>query len=93
MSLGLPPPAGCSLLENIPLACSKLLWEADTEAKWEYEYKKYLSERKGSGLLTTRSLWESAKLDVSSMEAENLEDLSSWSKGADGFGAMLIMAV
>jgi hypothetical protein len=93
MSLGTHPPAGCSLLENILLPCSKLLWEADTKAKWECEYKKYLSERKSSGLLVTRSLWESAKFDVSSVEADTLEDLSSWSKGVDGFGALLIMAV
>ena len=57
----------CSTMDEIPLPCSKAIWEAETEVAWEKEYKQYLSTRNCGRILTTGDLRKSNNLDVDSM--------------------------
>lgn len=93
LSVGLPTSAGCSQLDGAPLPASKTLWEADTRAAWESEYKKHLLTRKGSSLLRTKWLRESPKSEIDGLKSDDLEDLSRWSEDVDQLGWMLLMAV
>jgi hypothetical protein len=93
LNIGLPPSAGCSQLDESPLPASKSLWEAETRAAWEIEYKKHLSTRKGAGLLRTKWLRESAKAEVDGLKSGDIEDLSRWSENVDQLGRMLLIAL
>lgn len=62
-----PRSSDCSMMDDIPLPCSKAMWEADTEDAWEKEYKQYLSSRNYGNMLTVGDLRESNNLDVDSM--------------------------
>jgi hypothetical protein len=67
LNMGQPKPADCSSMDEIPLPCSKAIWEAETEVAWEKEYKQYLSTRNRGRMLTTGDLRKSNNLDVDSM--------------------------
>jgi len=67
LNMGQPKPQDCSAMDEVPLPCSKAIWEAETEVAWEKEYKEYLSSRKYGRMLTTGDLRRSNNLDVDSM--------------------------
>jgi hypothetical protein len=67
----------CSQVDRIALPCSKTMWEADTMATWELEYKKYLSTRKGSRMLKCGDLRQLNDLDVNNLGSNVVEDLSN----------------
>jgi hypothetical protein len=56
------------------------MWEAETKAAWELEYKKYLSTRKGSEMLRCGDLCRPNDIDVISLGSDVVEDLPNWSK-------------
>ena len=87
----LPDP--CPTIENIPLPCSRKLWEAQTRTKWEEEYKNYLLTKRRSRPLLTKALLDSTNAKTGSMESDLLDDLSRWSEEVDGYGSLLIMAL
>ena len=93
VDIGTSRPTGCAELDNIPLPSSKALWEADTQEKWETEYKNYLSTRKCGQMLKIGTFRQSHELDVDILDKDIVSDLASWSKGVDSFGAMIIMGV
>ena len=67
LNVGQPKPQDCSSLDEIPLPCSKTIWQAETQVAWEKEYKRYLSTRNCGRMLTTGDLRKSNNLDVDSM--------------------------
>ncbi len=89
-NVGKPAITTCREFDNIPLTCSKVMWEAETAAAWEVEYKRYLSTRKGKRMAKFGDLRRSSNLEVNTMENDLKEDLSSWAKSIDGFGSMLL---
>ncbi len=91
MSFGVSVPTLCSELENIPLPCSKELWEAETKSGWESEYKKYLSSRSGVRIPKVGDLVHSNESDVDSLELDMVNDLSDWSKAADSISSLLLL--
>jgi hypothetical protein len=83
----------CSYLDRIALPCSKGMWEAETKRAWELEYKNYLSKRKGSEMLNCGDLRQQLNdQDMNSSASNIAEDLSTWSREVDSFGAMLLLA-
>jgi len=68
LNIGIEPSSpDCFAMDDIPLPCSKAIWEAETEDAWEKEYKQYLSSRHCGKMLTIKDLRESNNLDVDSM--------------------------
>lgn len=93
MSMGKLRTPSCSYLDGIALPCSKAMWEAETKTAWELEYKNYLSNRKGSEMLKCGDLRQQLNdLDMNSSASNIVEDLSTWSREVDSFGAMLLLA-
>lgn len=91
--IGTPRPADCSTMDQLYLPCGKTLWEAETEAAWEKEYKQYLSTRSCAGLLTIGDLRRSNNLSVDEVDKDLIDDLSRWVEEADSLGALLLNGV
>lgn len=89
-NVGKPAITSCGEFDKIPLTCSKAMWEAETASSWEVEYKEYLSTRKGKRMAKFGDLRRSSNLDVNSVDRDLKEDLASWAKNVDSFGAMLL---
>jgi hypothetical protein len=81
----------CSQLDQLPLPCSRAMWEAESRSAWEDEYKKYLSNMKGGRMFQCGDLRQMRLIEVSSLGGDVVDGLSAWSKGlAAGFRLKLL---
>ncbi|KAF4635443.1 hypothetical protein G7Y89_g2655 [Cudoniella acicularis] len=83
----------CSIMDQIPLPCSKYLWEAETILLWEQEFKKYLQKRKVGEVRTIGKLRASVNQNTNKLDVGLVEDLGDWAAGIDSFGAMLLTGI
>jgi hypothetical protein len=93
MSMGTFTSLNCSQLDQLPLPCSKTMWDAESKSAWEDEYKRYLSNIKGGRIFQCGDLRQLCRMEVSSLEHDTVAGLSAWSKVVDDFGAMLLLAL
>jgi hypothetical protein len=91
--IGPPQPSGCLQLNGILLPCRKEMWQAETSSAWEVEYKQYLRTRKSGEMLNYSHLRLMKGSDLDGVESDVIGDLSTWSKGVDGLGALILMAI
>jgi hypothetical protein len=92
-NIGAVPVTGCSQLDQILLPCSKAMWEAEQKSTWEAEYMKYLNTRKTREMLKCGHLRLMKEVDQNAIGSDMEEDLSTWSKGIDNFGALVLMVM
>jgi hypothetical protein len=92
MDIGNPNPqkGPCYAFDQVPLPCSKSLWEAETSSIWEDRYKAHLSARRRNVALKIGDLRQSLKATLEDKSSDMVEDLSSWSAEVDGFGAVIL---
>ena len=86
-------PADCEGQNNVPLHCSRKLWEAKSARVWRAIYTAYLNNRKGSTYLTYGDLKQSRQsleMEVSDPRLE--DDIGEWCKDLDGLGLLTFNA-
>lgn len=88
--MGMPATSSCVRPNDLPLPCSRVLWEADTETGWEMEYRKHLATRKGK-TMSIGDLGALNNMEVFGRVAFDFEDLFTWSTESDGFGALFLL--
>lgn len=93
LNIGTPSPTDCSVMDQIPLPCSKSVWQAETEAAWEKEYKRYLSTKNCGRILTVGDLRQSNNLDLNSLDTDIKGDLSEWAESVDSLGSLLLSGI
>jgi hypothetical protein len=84
----------CGGFADMPLPCSKALWQAPDQATWEAEYQKAMS---GCGQWNGRGLqYRDLLLDLEGGDDGSelrMQRLSSWFVEMDDFGTLVTMAV
>ena len=86
-------PADCKGQNNVPLHCSKRLWEAQSASAWREDYSVYLNSRKGGRALTYGDLKRSRQSQEMGAGDPMLEDdLGEWCKDLDGLGLLTFNA-
>lgn len=89
-NIGKPNITACRQFDLLPLTSSKRMWEAETPALWEIEYKRYLSNRQGMEMLRFGDLRKLSHLDAKELDRNLMLDLSNWASDVDGLGTMVI---
>jgi len=86
-------PQDCSGQNNVPLPCSKELWEKKSASIWREKYRVYLDSRKGGMCLTfgdLKRLRQSQGMAADDLKLE--EDLGEWCKDLENFGVLVFNA-
>jgi hypothetical protein len=74
---------------QIPLPCSRAIWDAGTSFDWEKEYKKCEANGMSGKLLVVGDLEELRARPVEEVDSNVAAALISWVGEMDGFGRLL----
>jgi len=92
IDIGIPATPSCVEINALPLPCSGVLWEADTEAAWEKAYTQHLaSQKKGKHIASFGDLETLSSNDVLNRSPFDFDDLCDWSTQSDSFGALFLL--
>jgi hypothetical protein len=91
MNIGVPTSPSCRTLDEIPLPCTKGLWEATTKTEWETKYRSLLSSRKSSEIPKIGDLRAAQDSESALLEKSLVDDLHFWSSNADSFGGLIML--
>jgi hypothetical protein len=79
VDIGIPKSETCWGFDEIPLPCSKDLWEAATESEWNMRYREHKSIKKESHILRVGDLRAAQQVNTaalsSKLRAEDLQKL------------------
>lgn len=93
MNIGVPASTSCRTLDDIPLPCTKDIWEAATKKEWETKYKSHFSSRKSREMAKIGDLRAAQDSDSNIVERPLADDLHLWSSNADSFGGLIMLII
>ena len=93
MNIGVSPSRACRTLDEIPLPCTKTLWEATTGSEWETKYKSYLLSRKNGEIPKIGDLRAAQDSAPAVLNKSLVDDLHFWSSDTDGFGGLIMLVM
>lgn len=94
VEIGIPKSGTCWGFDEIPLPCSKDLWEAATESEWNMRYSIHKSAKKESHVLRVGDLRAAQQHNTAALSNKlRAVDLQVWSSTIDSFGALLMFAI
>ena len=82
----------CNGLLEVPLPCSRGMWEATTCSSWETEYRIYLATRNRRKILLYADLVDALHLERNGMSKSLIGELDNWCANLDGLGTLVLMA-
>lgn len=84
----------CGGFAELPLPCSKKLWQASDRATWEAEYKKeYMKEGMFNGNVKRLPTYRDLLPDFQDGSSSGMGHLGEWFSGMDDLGTLVMMAV
>jgi hypothetical protein len=93
-----PGREGCGTFYDVPLPCSRDLWEAMTNLEWTKQFQKQLFHRKLSRLLKVDDIrhMKSSSYEFTTDKISDdglMADLMDWCSDLDSFGTLIWTAI
>ena len=88
----------CTGYYDLPLPCTRELWEVESTSEWSRRYKESLRRRKSSQVLNIQNFMSiqssgSSRLATDPDREALVADVATWCQGVDHYGILLWMAM